>query len=164
MDCALLKITSINERQLKFLLSRSVIEPNSAYNMLQLNKSPVAWGKVCWNRPFPTTTGSPDPNPFTRRSRRDAYYSIVPLKRAFWQVFLLQFQTKLFIPTLIYKMLGRSDWRDGSASTLPGGTGMTHSAIKNELELCLFVKSEIDDYGLDPYEFRLYARIGLWIK
>jgi hypothetical protein len=38
---------------------------------------------------------------------------------------------------------------------------MTHSAIKNELELCLFVKSEIDDYGLDPYEFRLYARIGL---
>jgi DNA-binding transcriptional ArsR family regulator len=37
---------------------------------------------------------------------------------------------------------------------------MTHSAIKNELELCLFVKSEIDDYGLDPYEFRLYARIA----
>jgi DNA-binding MarR family transcriptional regulator len=37
---------------------------------------------------------------------------------------------------------------------------MTHSVIKNELELCLFVKSEIDDYGLDPYEFRLYARIA----
>ncbi len=37
---------------------------------------------------------------------------------------------------------------------------MTHSGTKNELELCLFVKSEIDDYGLDPYEFRLYARIA----
>jgi len=37
---------------------------------------------------------------------------------------------------------------------------MTPTAIKDELELCLFVKSEIDDYGLDPYEFRLYARIA----
>jgi len=36
---------------------------------------------------------------------------------------------------------------------------MTSTAIKDEQELCLFVKSEIDDYGLDPYEFRLYARI-----
>ncbi len=32
-------------------------------------------------------------------------------------------------------------------------------AVKEERELSLFVKREIDDYGLDPYEFRLYARI-----
>jgi hypothetical protein len=37
---------------------------------------------------------------------------------------------------------------------------MTPIGVKDELELCLFVKSEIDDYGLDPYEFRLYARIA----
>jgi DNA-binding transcriptional ArsR family regulator len=37
---------------------------------------------------------------------------------------------------------------------------MTPIKVKDELELCLFVKSEIDDYGLDPYEFRLYAHIA----
>jgi len=31
--------------------------------------------------------------------------------------------------------------------------------VKEERELSLFVRREIDDYGLDPYEFRLYARI-----
>ena len=33
------------------------------------------------------------------------------------------------------------------------------AAIKEKSELSLFVRSEIDDYGLDPYEFRIYARI-----
>ena len=33
------------------------------------------------------------------------------------------------------------------------------AAIKEKSELSLFVRREIDDYGLDPYEFRIYARI-----
>ncbi len=33
------------------------------------------------------------------------------------------------------------------------------AAVKEKSELSLFVKREIDDYGLDPYEFRIYARI-----
>ncbi len=36
---------------------------------------------------------------------------------------------------------------------------MTSTAVKDEPELGLFVPSELDDYGLDPYEFRIYARI-----
>jgi len=36
---------------------------------------------------------------------------------------------------------------------------MTPTPVLDERELGLFVKSEIDDYGLDPYEFRIYARI-----
>ncbi|WP_051482663.1 hypothetical protein [Synechocystis sp. PCC 7509] len=33
------------------------------------------------------------------------------------------------------------------------------TAVKEKSELSLFVRREIDDYGLDPYEFRIYARI-----
>lgn len=33
------------------------------------------------------------------------------------------------------------------------------AAAKEKSELSLFVRREIDDYGLDPYEFRIYARI-----
>lgn len=33
------------------------------------------------------------------------------------------------------------------------------AAVKEKRELALFVKREIDDYGLDPYEFRIYAWI-----
>ena len=33
------------------------------------------------------------------------------------------------------------------------------TAVKEKRELSLFVRREIDDYGLDPYEFRIYARI-----
>ncbi len=33
------------------------------------------------------------------------------------------------------------------------------ASVKEKTELSLFVKREIDDYGLDPYEFRIYARI-----
>ena len=33
------------------------------------------------------------------------------------------------------------------------------AAVKEKTELSLFVRREIDDYGLDPYEFRIYARI-----
>ena len=33
------------------------------------------------------------------------------------------------------------------------------AAVKEKSELTLFVRREIDDYGLDPYEFRIYARI-----
>ena len=33
------------------------------------------------------------------------------------------------------------------------------AAVKEKSELSLFVRREIDDYGLDPYEFRIYARI-----
>jgi len=36
---------------------------------------------------------------------------------------------------------------------------MTPTPVLDEQELGLFVKSEMDDYGLDPYEFRIYARI-----
>lgn len=36
---------------------------------------------------------------------------------------------------------------------------MTPTVVKDEQELGLFVKSDFDDYGLDPYEFRIYARI-----
>lgn len=36
---------------------------------------------------------------------------------------------------------------------------MTPNAVKDEQELGLFVKSDFDDYGLNPYEFRIYARI-----
>jgi hypothetical protein len=36
---------------------------------------------------------------------------------------------------------------------------MTPTAVKEQQELGLFVRSELDDYGLDPYEFRIYARI-----
>lgn len=34
------------------------------------------------------------------------------------------------------------------------------AAAKEENQFCLFVGRDIDDYGLDPYEFRLYARIS----
>lgn len=34
------------------------------------------------------------------------------------------------------------------------------STLKNKQNLELFVPSEIDDYPLDPYEFRVYARLG----
>ncbi len=34
------------------------------------------------------------------------------------------------------------------------------SAVKEKSELSLFVKREIDDYGQDTYEFRIYARIN----
>ena len=33
------------------------------------------------------------------------------------------------------------------------------SAVKEKSELSLFVRREIDDYGQDTYEFRIYARI-----
>ncbi len=33
------------------------------------------------------------------------------------------------------------------------------AAVKEKSELSLFVRREIDDYGLDLGEFRLYARI-----
>jgi hypothetical protein len=33
------------------------------------------------------------------------------------------------------------------------------AAVKEKSEFSLFVRREIDDYGLDPYEFRIYARI-----
>ncbi|AFZ33344.1 hypothetical protein Glo7428_4929 (plasmid) [Gloeocapsa sp. PCC 7428] len=36
---------------------------------------------------------------------------------------------------------------------------MSKTAIKEKRELRLFVPSDLDDYGLDPFEFRLYARI-----
>ncbi|MBW4641219.1 MAG: helix-turn-helix domain-containing protein [Gloeocapsa sp. UFS-A4-WI-NPMV-4B04] len=36
---------------------------------------------------------------------------------------------------------------------------MTATAVKDEQALGLFVKSDFDDYGLNPYEFRIYARI-----
>ncbi len=32
-------------------------------------------------------------------------------------------------------------------------------AVKEKSELALFVRRDIDDYGLDPYEFRIYARV-----
>lgn len=32
------------------------------------------------------------------------------------------------------------------------------AAVKEKSELSLFVKREIDDYGLDTCEFRIYAR------
>ena len=34
-----------------------------------------------------------------------------------------------------------------------------NAAVKEKSKCCLFVRREIDDYGLDPYEFRIYARI-----
>ncbi len=34
-----------------------------------------------------------------------------------------------------------------------------NAAVKEKSKFCLFVRREIDDYGLDPYEFRIYARI-----
>ena len=33
------------------------------------------------------------------------------------------------------------------------------AAVKEKSELSLFVRREVDDYGLDLYEFRIYARI-----
>ncbi len=33
------------------------------------------------------------------------------------------------------------------------------AAVKERSKFCLFVKREIDDYGLDPDEFHIYARI-----
>ncbi|WNN92109.1 hypothetical protein [Gloeocapsopsis dulcis] len=36
---------------------------------------------------------------------------------------------------------------------------MNETAIKEKYELRLFVPSDLDDYGLDPFEFRIYARI-----
>ena len=33
------------------------------------------------------------------------------------------------------------------------------TAVKEKSKFCLFVRREIDDYGLDPYKFRIYARI-----
>ena len=32
------------------------------------------------------------------------------------------------------------------------------AAVKEKSEFSLFVRREIDDYGLDPYEFRIYAQ------
>ncbi len=34
-----------------------------------------------------------------------------------------------------------------------------NAAVKEKSKFCLFVRREIDDYGLDPYEFRIYVRI-----
>src|ERR671917_2326812 len=34
------------------------------------------------------------------------------------------------------------------------------AAVKQESAICLFVKRDIYDYGLDPFEFRLYGRIS----
>ncbi|KJH70050.1 hypothetical protein [Aliterella atlantica] len=34
------------------------------------------------------------------------------------------------------------------------------AAAKEENQFCLFVGRNIDNCGLDPYEFRLYARIS----
>ncbi|WP_009630471.1 hypothetical protein [Synechocystis sp. PCC 7509] len=34
-----------------------------------------------------------------------------------------------------------------------------NAAVKEKSELSLFVRREIDDYGLDTCEFRIYARI-----
>jgi len=34
------------------------------------------------------------------------------------------------------------------------------TAVREENQICLFVRRDIDDYGLDPYEFRLYTRIS----
>ena len=36
---------------------------------------------------------------------------------------------------------------------------MSANKVTDVQSLVLFVKSDIDDYGLDPYEFRIYARI-----
>ena len=36
---------------------------------------------------------------------------------------------------------------------------MSANKVTDVQDLVLFVKSDIDDYGLDPYEFRIYARI-----
>lgn len=36
---------------------------------------------------------------------------------------------------------------------------MTTNSVTDERDIGLFVPSEIDDYGLDPYEFRIYARL-----
>ena len=33
------------------------------------------------------------------------------------------------------------------------------AAVKEKSKFCLFVRREIDNCGLDPYEFRIYARI-----
>ncbi len=33
------------------------------------------------------------------------------------------------------------------------------AAVKEKNKSCLFIKREIDDYGLDPDEFRIYPRI-----
>ncbi len=33
------------------------------------------------------------------------------------------------------------------------------AAVKEKSKFCLFVRREIDDYGQDTYEFRIYARI-----
>ena len=33
------------------------------------------------------------------------------------------------------------------------------AAVKEKSELSLFVRREIDGYRLDPYEFRIYARV-----
>ncbi len=34
------------------------------------------------------------------------------------------------------------------------------AAVREETQISLCVKREIDDYGLDPYKFRLYACIS----
>jgi len=34
------------------------------------------------------------------------------------------------------------------------------AAVREETQICLFVRRDIDDYRLDVYEFRLYARIS----
>jgi len=34
-----------------------------------------------------------------------------------------------------------------------------NAAVKKKSKFCLFVRREIDDYGLDPHEFRIYPRI-----
>ena len=33
------------------------------------------------------------------------------------------------------------------------------AAVKEKSKFCLFVRREIDDYGQEAYEFRIYARI-----
>ncbi len=33
------------------------------------------------------------------------------------------------------------------------------AAVEEKSKSCLFVKREIDDYGLDPHKFRIYPRI-----
>ena len=43
--------------------------------------------------------------------------------------------------------------------TLRASQSSVTSAVKEKSKFCLFVKRKIDDYRLDPYEFRIYAWI-----
>jgi hypothetical protein len=48
-----------------------------------------------------------------------------------------------------------------SNSTLPvSTTGEQDIAFEDGRNLPIFIHSELDDLGLDPYEFRVYARIA----